>query len=193
MDISRRTRPWALAALATLGVTTLGALIPAQAMAATPATAYVLTAAYAKKVGFPTTAIAAKTSTNTGEKNCGSSAESAYANSTTNSGIVSETLICKTAAAANAAYQQAKKQSKTDASIKLPKSLGTAAFATAVQAPQYTVVWQRGTKVGVTAIDTNVSASSTESSTTVPATPLTAAQSRILVAAAVAQNALYAK
>ncbi|MGO9029543.1 MAG: hypothetical protein ACLQOZ_13040 [Acidimicrobiales bacterium] len=194
MDNSRHSRPWILLALATLGVTTLSALLPAEAMAATPVTAYVLNPAYAKKIGFPTTAVAAKASSGTDEKNCPKSAESEYFNAATNAGLVSESLVCKTSAAALTAFKQAKTEAAADTSITLPRSLGSSAFATASEAPQYTVVWQHGSKVGVTAIDIDVSASaSTESSTTVPSTPLTAAQAKVLVAAAVAQNTLFSK
>lgn len=160
------------------------------------ATRYVLTSAYAKQVGFPTTAVAAKSSTTTGEKGCPVSAESAYANRATNSGLVSESLICNSVAAATTAFDQAKAHATVDGSITLPKALGSTAFATAAQAPQYTVVWQHGTRVGVTGVDTDVTASaqassSSTTSTTAPLPPITAAQTKVLIAAALVQNGLF--
>jgi hypothetical protein len=193
MRTPRLRRSASIAGLATLALGTLGLVLPAEAGASTPATAYVINSSYAKKVGFPAVAIAAKSSSNTGEKNCGSSAESAYENASHTVGLVSETLLCKTAAAAAAAYHQARSQSTASTTISVPKALGSTSFATAAEAPQYTIVWQHGARVGVTAIDTDVAASSTETGSELPAAPLTPGQAKVLAAAAVAQNLLLGK
>jgi hypothetical protein len=157
------------------------------------ATRYVLSSAYANSAGFSTTAVAAKSSTSTGEKGCPMSAESAYASHATNSGLVSESLICNSVAAATAAFNQAKAHTTVDGSISLPKALGSTAFASAAQAHQYTVVWQHGTRVGITGVDTDVTASAqaSTSSTTAPLPPITAAQTKVLIAAALVQNGLF--
>jgi hypothetical protein len=51
------------------------------------------------------------------------------------------------------------------------------------------MVWRAGNKVAITAVDVNLAASTTTSST-VPSPPLTQAQQETLVRAAEAQNAL---
>lgn len=177
------------------GITAFAALLPVAAGAATNATSTVISAAYAKHAGFPTTVIAARSSSHTQEKNCPVSAEAAYSNASTNAGLVSETLTCKTTAAATQAFRQAKTTAKAEAHLKLPKVLGKAAFLTAAQSPQYSLIWHHGSKVGVTAIDTNVSASASPSSAAAKPAPvaITAAQTKTLIAAAVSQNRLFGK
>ncbi len=70
-----------------------------------------------------------------------------------------------------------------------PKQLGSSAFITSSDAPEYLVAWQAGTRVGVTAIDVDVPASSTETSTAPEA--LSTAAATTLSTAAVHQNSLY--
>ena len=73
-----------------------------------------------------------------------------------------------------------------------PKKLGSTAFVTATDAPEYLIAWIAGSKVAITAIDVNIAASSSSStSTSVPPTPLTTAQMKTLSAAALKQNSLY--
>jgi len=161
---------------------------PSSSHTASPIT-MVLGPAYAKSVGFPKTAVAAKASSNTKEANCPQSAQAAYEDAAGKTGLVSETLVCNTVAAATAALDGVKKQVKADPSIHAPASLGSSAFVSATQAPQYTVIWQNHNRVGVTAIDVSVGGSSTTPTTKAPA--ITAAQTSTLTSAAVAQNALF--
>ena len=152
-------------------------------------TSLVLSPAYAKSVGFPKTAVAAKTSSKTNEANCSQSAEAAYEDAAGQTGLVSETLVCNSVAAATAALDGVKKQVTPYKALAAPAALGPTAFVTATQAPQYTVIWRNRNLVGVTAIDVGVGASSSTTTTKPPV--LTAAQGATLTAAAVAQNALY--
>ena len=189
MRTPRIRRLTALAGLAALGLGALGTAVPAGA--ATAPTTYVLHPAYAKKVGFPVVYTAAKSSGNPGPKNCTAQVEAAYLNTSKTVGLVSQALVCKTSAAAAAAFKQVTAGITADKAITLPKALGATAVATAAGAPEYTIVWQHGSKIGYTGVDTDVPASSSESE--VPAAPLTPGQAKVLVAAALAQNALLSK
>ena len=190
MRTPRIRRLASLAGLSALALGALGMAVPAGA--ATAPTTYVLHAPYASKAGFPVVYTAAKSSANPGPKNCTAQVEAAYLNSSKTVGLVSQALVCKTSAAATAAFKQVTKGITADKAISLPKSLGATAVATAAGAPEYTIVWQHGSNIGYTGVDTDVPASSSESSE-VPAAPLTPGQAKVLVAAAVAQNALLGK
>jgi hypothetical protein len=72
----------------------------------------------------------------------------------------------------------------------VPKALGASAFATSSNAPEYLMIWQAGSKVAITAIDVDVKASTTTSST-VASPRLTQSQLTTLGVAAVQQNSLY--
>jgi len=192
MRTPRLRRFASVTGLTALTLGTLAVALPVEAGAATSATAYVLNPAAAKKAGFPVVYAAAKVTKNPGPKNCSSSVEAAYENAGHKSGLVSQTLVCKTPAAAKAAFAGFKAQAPATKTIPVPKALGSVSFATAAGAPEYTLLWLHGTKVGFTGIDTDITASSNEAGK-VPVTPLTAAQAKVLGAAAVTQNALLNK
>jgi hypothetical protein len=186
-------RPLAVAGLVALSFGALSAVVPAVASASTPATNNVIKAAYAKKLGFSKVVVAPKSSSNTGEKHCTNSAESLYESSDGKVGIVSEALICSSPSTAAAALKEARGEATADKTISLPKTLGKTAFATSSQAPQYTVIWQHGSKVGVAAIDTDVPASASESTEAGTFPPITKAQTKLLTALATYQNGLMSK
>jgi hypothetical protein len=92
--------------------------------------------------------------------------------------------------AASSALATARKEAAVDTSITPPKVLGESAFATASQAPEYVVAWRSGSKVAFTALDVNIAASSSTSTTT-NSSPLTKSQEGVLINAAITQNSLY--
>lgn len=150
--------------------------------------ASVIGAEYAKSIGFPKTVQAAKKSTTTQEKGCSNTVESVFEDAADKTGLVSDVLECTTSASARTALAAVRRQVTVDKSLTPPKALGSSAFATATNAPEYLMVWQSGTRVAITAIDVDVTATSSTPST---ATPLTAAQTRTLGQAALHQDSLY--
>lgn len=150
--------------------------------------ASVLGAAYAKSLGFSETVQPAKSTAETSQKGCTKTVEAVYENAANKTGLVSDVLECGSAGSAKAALGGVRKAVTVDPSVTPPKALGSSAFATATNAPEYLMVWQSGTRVAITAIDVDVTATSSTPSTTVP---LTAAQIRTLGQAALHQNSLY--
>ena len=149
----------------------------------------VLTPTYAKDAGYPKTLTAAKRSAVTSQKGCSSSVGAVYEDSAKQTALITSVLNCDSAAAASTAYTTIKKHYGADTTLAVPTSLGANAFATARIAPQYLLVWQNGSKVAITAVDVNLAASKTTTST-VASPPLTKAQESTLDQAAEAQNAL---
>jgi hypothetical protein len=156
---------------------------------ASTATSSVLTPSYAKNAGFPKTLDAAKKSAVTSQKGCLSTTGAVYEDSAKQTALISSILNCDSAASASTAFSAIQKHYAADTAIAVPKDLGTSAFATASIAPQYLMVWKTGSKVAITAVDVNLAASSTTSST-VASPPITTAQEMTLYQAADAQNAL---
>ena len=155
----------------------------------TTPTAIVLTPSYAKSAGFPKTLRAATTSPITSQKGCTSTAGAVYENPATQTALISSILNCDSATSASSAFTLIHKHYGADAAIAVPKGLGTSAFASASIAPQYLIAWHRGSRIAITAVDVNIAASSSTSST-VPSPPITTAQEMTLYQAAQAQNAL---
>jgi hypothetical protein len=156
---------------------------------ASTATASVLSPSYAKSAGFPKTLDAAKKSAVTSQKGCLSTTGAVYEDSAKQTALISSILNCDSTASASTAFSAIQKHYGADKAIAVPNGLGTSAFATASIAPQYLMVWQTGSKVAITAIDVDLAASSTTSST-VASPPITTAQEMTLYRAAEAQNAL---
>ena len=152
--------------------------------------ASVLDASYAHSVGFSKTYESAKKSITTGQKGCSDSVESVYENLSNQTALISEVLNCKTSGDASASLVSGRKEVQIDSSLRVPKELGTSAFATATEKPEYLVVWTVGRKVAIVGLDVDVAASSSTSST-VPSKPITKAQEETLLNAALKQNALY--
>jgi hypothetical protein len=144
----------------------------------------------AKSLGFATTVQKAKKTSVKDQKGCTDSVEAVYEDSAKQTGLVSDVLICKSTAAASTALATARKEVTVDSSLQAPQGLGSEAFATASNAPEYLMVWRAGTKVAITAIDLDVTASSTSTTAGSPP-PLTAAQEATLKQAALHQNSLY--
>jgi hypothetical protein len=161
---------------------------PSSTAAPTAADA-VLSPNYAKSVGFPKTLRPAKTSAVASQKGCSSTVGAVYEDSVKQTALITSVLNCDSAASASTAFITIKKHYGADAAIAVPQGLGATSFATARIAPQYLMVWQTGSKVAITAVDVNLAASGTTSST-VASPPLTKAQETTLSRAAEAQNAL---
>jgi hypothetical protein len=173
-----------------LAIVVLMVASPATSGAAPSAASTVLSPSFAKSIGFTKTVQAAKATKVTSQKGCTQSVEAVYEDGASKTGLVSETLQCASNAAATKALTSARKQVKIDSSLKAPKKLGSTAFVTATDAPEYLIAWIAGSKVAITAIDVNVAASTSTSSTVAPS-PLTAAQAKTLATAALKQNSLY--
>jgi hypothetical protein len=150
----------------------------------------VLSPSFAKGVGFPSTYQAAKKGAVSGEKGCSSSVGAVYEDRAGKTALVSDLLSCKSAASAGAALATLHKEVKDDAAISVPRALGSSAFATASEAPEYLVAWQVDSRVAITAIDVNVRGSS-NASKTAPAVPITRSQKATLANAVLEQNSLY--
>jgi hypothetical protein len=118
------------------------------------------------------------------------SVESVYENLSDQTALISEALNCKTSADAFASLVSGRKEVQIDSSLKVPKELGTSAFATATEKPEYLIIWTAGTKVAVVGLDVNIAASSSTSST-VPSKAITKVQEETLINAALKQNSLY--
>jgi hypothetical protein len=150
--------------------------------------AQVIGAAYANSIGFPKTVQAPKSEKVTSQKGCTDSVEAVYEDAAGKTGLISDVLNCSSEASAAAALVAARKHVTTDPSIAVPKALGSSAFATSSNAPEYLIVWQPHDRVGITALDVDTTATS---ATSAAASPLSAAQAQTLDNAAAHQNSLY--
>lgn len=173
------------------GLAVAGLLVASPGLAgATPSVgSTVLSPSFAKSIGFSKTVQPAKQTKVTTQKGCTASVEAVYEDAGGKTGLVSETLQCNSVSAATKALTSARKQVKVDTSFKAPKKLGSTAFVTATDAPEYLIAWVNGARVAITAVDVNIA--STATSTTVASSPLTAAQMKTLSTAALKQNSLY--
>jgi hypothetical protein len=132
---------------------------------------------------------AAKKTKVTSQKGCTETIESVYEDSAAKTALLAEVLACKSHVAAAASLAAARKESTVDKMVLVPRELGKTAFATNSEAPEYIIAWQVGPRLVFTAIDVNVSASST-AATSSPSMALTASQRKVLTAAAIKQNSL---
>ena len=155
-----------------------------------PAGAYVLGPKVARTLGFPVTLRPAKTTAATGVKGCTTAIDAVYLDREKQTGLVSEVVNCRSSTAAAGAVATVRKRFPTDPSIPVPKSLGTGAFGTSSDAPQYLLIWRTGPHVGFTAFDTDIPASTSTTSTTGVLPAITTAQKMVLGKAALAQRAL---
>jgi len=187
-----RTRVVVIAGVVVIAIAVVVAAVLATS-GGSPATplspaASVLGVGYAKTIGFSKTIQPAKSTAETQEKGCSKTVEAVYENAAAKTGLVSDVLECGTAGSATSALAAVRKQVTVDPTLAPPKALGSSAFATATNAPEYLMVWRSGTRVAITAVDVDVTATSSTPSTAVP---LTTAQIRTLGQAALHQNSLY--
>jgi hypothetical protein len=146
-----------------------------------------LTSSYAKKAGFTKVAAKASTTSNTGQKSCPDAAREVFESASGQTALLSEVVACTTSKAAAALLSGA----PSGTSGTPPKQLGSSAVERSGGSNNYLIYWLRGNIAEVVGLNTNVPASSsTSTSTTVAATPITSAQQRVLSSAAVEQNKL---
>jgi cyclophilin family peptidyl-prolyl cis-trans isomerase len=146
--------------------------------------------ATARQAGFTTVIDAPSTSTSTGVTGCPDGAQEEFGGASGTTGIVSEVLYCKTATAASNLLKSSKASGKVQAGLNPPKSLGSSAIERVRTDSTYLIVWQRGTALELLGLSTQVPSGST-STTTATAVPITADQQKILLNAAVQQNARF--
>jgi hypothetical protein len=184
-----------LAALAVAIVLPVAAAAQTPAGASTPTSAKslakdLLPSSYAKKAGFTKVARKATTSSKTGLKSCPDGARETFVSASGQTGLASEVVACTTSKAA-AALLNATRSGTLITSAHPPKRLGSSAIEHLSGASIYQILWQRGTIVEAVALNTNVPASSSSStSTPVTALAITSAQQKVLSSAAVEQDAL---
>jgi hypothetical protein len=147
-----------------------------------------LTSSYAKKAGFTKVAEKVTTTSKTGVKNCPDAAQEAFESASGQTGLVSEVVACTTSKAAQTLLSGTRSATSAT-SATLPKSLGSSAMERS-GGSTYAIYWRRGITVEVVALNIDVPASSSSTSTTVPGPPMTSPQQALLSRAAVEQNRL---
>jgi cyclophilin family peptidyl-prolyl cis-trans isomerase len=175
-------------------VTTLAGLIvavPAATGTTTahkPSTSVLVPASAAKAAGFPKVVSAPTVSTDTSVTGCPDGTQEEFANASGNLGLASEVLYCESAADATQLLQNFAKTGKAVPGMKPPKGLGSSAVERSGTGSVYLIVWRHGTAIELTGLSTDLSASSTTSTTTATAVPLTAHDQQVLENAATEQN-----
>jgi hypothetical protein len=184
----RRALP-AVATAAVLALTGLGAVTAGASTASAKSLAKdLMTSAYAKKAGFTEVAEKVSTSAKTGVTSCPDGAQEAFEDTSNQSGVIAEVLDCKTQKAAKALLTSVKAQGTKSSTP--PKQLGSSAVERSSSGPVYTIYWRQGDVFEFVGLETKIAASSsgsTTTTTTAPAPPITAAEQKVLVGAAVNQ------
>jgi len=166
-----------------LGEVTAGASTPSAKSLAKD----LMTTSYAKGAGFTEVAEKVSTSTKTGVKSCPDGAQEAFENTSNQTGVKAEILVCSTKKAAAALLASVKAAGGTSSAP--PKQLGSSAVELSSDGPIYTVYWQEGNVFAFVGLETQIPPSSSSSTTTTsaPAPPITAAEQKVLSGAAVNQ------
>jgi len=147
-----------------------------------------LTASDAKKAGFTTASEKVSTTSKTGEKSCPNGAQEAFESASGQMGVLSEAVACTTSKAA-AALLNGLRSGISGTSATPPKRLGSSAIERSGGGSTYAIYWQRGKTLELVALNTNIPAtSSTSTSTTLATPPITPAQQKILSTLAVDQD-----
>jgi hypothetical protein len=146
-----------------------------------------LTASYAKKAGFTKVSEKVSTTSKTGEKSCPNGAQEAFESASGQMGVFSEAVACTTSKAA-AALLKGVRSGTSGTSATPPKGLGSSAIERSGGGSTYVIYWQRGKTLELVALNTNVPATSTSTSTTLATPPITPAQQKVLSSLALEQN-----
>ena len=147
-----------------------------------------LTASSAKKAGFTKVSGKVSTTSKTGEKSCPNGADEAFESASGQMGVFSEAVACTTSKAA-AALLTGVRSGTSGTSATPPMRLGSSAIERSGGGSTYAIYWQRGKTLELVALNTNVPAtSSTSTSTTLATPPITPAQQKVLSSLAVAQD-----
>jgi len=164
----------------------------AASLASKPSTSVLLPAAAAKAEGFTKVVTAPATSTSTGVTGCPYGTREQFANASGNLGLESEVLYCETAADSNTILKGLASNGEAKAGLRAPKSLGSTAVERLGSDSTYLIAWRRGNAFELTGLSTDLSSSSTTSTTTGTAVPLTAHDQQLLAHAATQQSARFA-
>jgi hypothetical protein len=148
-----------------------------------------LPSSYAKKAGFTEVAEKITTNSKTGDKSCPHVAEEAFENASGQLGLVSEAVACTTSHGA-ATLLSGARSGTSATSARPPGQLGSSAIERSSGGSTYAIYWQRGQTVEAVAFTTDVPASSSSTSTSVAAPPITPAEQKVLSSAAVEQDGL---
>ena len=154
----------------------------AQASVRAPSAKLLVDARTASKLGFPVVVTKARSTGKTGTTFCPRSTYVAYADQDRKTGMTFTVFACTSAANGAQVLSGLGKDATTLPGVSLPPSLGTSAFLLA-QPPGYNVWFQQGKNIAQVAFTSDL----TQKDTT---TSLTAAQAKVLVAAAVRQAGL---
>jgi cyclophilin family peptidyl-prolyl cis-trans isomerase len=184
------------AATASLAVTvavTLGLVVAVPTAGGTiaadkPSTTVLIPASAVKGAGFTKVVTAPSASTDTGVTGCPDGAQEEFASGSGDLGLVSEVLYCASAADATKLVQNIASEAKAKSGLTPPNGLGSTAVERVGSGSSYLIAWRRGTAFELTALSTDLSASSTTSTTTPPTVPLTAHDRAALANAAIEQN-----
>ena len=153
----------------------------AQASVRAPSAKLLVDARTASKLGFPVVVTKARSTGKTGTTFCPRSTYVAYADQDRKTGMTFTVFACTSAASGAQVLSELGKDATTLPGVTLPPSLGTGAFLLA-QPPGFNVWFQQGKNV--------VQVAFTADLTQKNPTALTAAQGKVLVAAAVRQARL---
>jgi cyclophilin family peptidyl-prolyl cis-trans isomerase len=175
-------------------VTTLAGLIvavPAATGTTTahkPSTSVLVPASAAKAAGFTGVVVTPNATSDTGTTGCPDGAQEEFSNPSANLGLASEVLFCQSTSTAKKILQNFVANSHPVTGMKPPKGLGSSAVERSGTGSVYLVAWRRGTVFELTGLYADLSASSTTSTTTATAVPLTAHDQQVLENAATEQN-----
>jgi cyclophilin family peptidyl-prolyl cis-trans isomerase len=156
-----------------------------------PSTSVLAPVSLAKSAGFTKVVNAPSTSTNTGVTGCPYGAEEEFASASGNLGLESEVLYCDSVTDANTVLKTLESHGKAQAGLSPPASLGSTAVERVGSASTYLIAWRRGSAFELSALSTDLPASSTTSTTTATPVPLTAHDKQLLANAALQQSARF--
>jgi len=171
-------------------------VMPAAAAASSTSqlsTSVLLPVSAAKAAGFTKVIDQPATTTNTGVTGCPDGTQEEFASASGNLGLESEVVYCESASAASAILSGFVSNGNAQAGLSPPKDLGSTAVERLGSDSTYLIAWRRGAAIELTALSTDLPASSTTSTTTETAVPLTAHDKQLLASAASQQNTRFAK
>lgn len=173
---------WTLVLAAALSVSVVAApTAAAQTSVGAPSAKLLVDARVASKLGFPVVVTKARSTSKTGTTFCPRSTYVAYADQARKTGMTFTVFACTSAESGAQVLSELGKDATTLPEVSLPPSLGTGAFLLA-QPPGYNVWFQQGKNIVQVAFTGDLAQKATS--------PLTAAQGKVLVAAAVRQARL---
>ena len=147
--------------------------------------------AAAKAAGFTKVVTAPATSTSTGVTGCPYGAREQFENASGNLGLESEVLYCESVTDSETILKGLSSEGAAKAGVRAPKNLGSTAIERVGSNSTYLIAWRRGNAFELTGLSTDLSSSSTTSTTSGNAVPLTAHDQQVLAHAATQQSARF--